>query len=372
MGKQLVLAGGGHAHMVTLANLGQFVAKGHQVTVIQPSVYHYYSGMGPGLLGRTYRPEDIRFATRQLVEKNGGRFILDKVARIDAERKKVVLVSGGEVAYDVLSCNTGSYVSTAIVRGEVADLFTVKPIDQLLKAQKRIVQLVARQKITITIIGGGPAATEIAGNVWRLAQDNGGYAPHIRVCAGREFLGRFPAGVRRKAFDSLSSRGIEILEGERVQAVAAGRVVFASGQELATDLVFLALGVVPSPIFMDSGLPTGPDGGLLVNEDLQCKAHPEIFGGGDCIFYEKQPLDKVGVYAVRQNPVLFHNLMASLDGGSLQSFSPGGDYLLIFNMGDDTGVLHKWGMTFAGRLAFTIKDAIDRKFMRRFQALETK
>ncbi|MEJ2167255.1 MAG: pyridine nucleotide-disulfide oxidoreductase, partial [Desulfobacterales bacterium] len=62
MKKHLVLAGGGHAHMVTLANLHAFVEKGYQVTAIGPSEYHYYSGMGPGMLGKTYAPEEIRFA----------------------------------------------------------------------------------------------------------------------------------------------------------------------------------------------------------------------------------------------------------------------------------------------------------------------
>ena len=71
MPKQLVLIGGGHAHMVTLANLRKIVDKGHDVTVIGPSDHHYYSGMGPGMLSGTYRPTDIRFATRHVVEKNG-------------------------------------------------------------------------------------------------------------------------------------------------------------------------------------------------------------------------------------------------------------------------------------------------------------
>ena len=50
MAKKLLLAGGGHAHMMTLANLHQFVEKGYEVTVVQPSPHHYYSGMGPGML----------------------------------------------------------------------------------------------------------------------------------------------------------------------------------------------------------------------------------------------------------------------------------------------------------------------------------
>ena len=74
MKKHLVLAGGGHAHMVVLANLPTIVDQGHRVTVIGPSDHHYYSGMGPGMLGGTYRPEQVRFATRLVVEKFGGTF----------------------------------------------------------------------------------------------------------------------------------------------------------------------------------------------------------------------------------------------------------------------------------------------------------
>ena len=58
--------------MVTLANLHRIVDSGHAVTVIQPSAYHYYSGMGPGMLGGTYQADEIRFATRRQVEGQGG------------------------------------------------------------------------------------------------------------------------------------------------------------------------------------------------------------------------------------------------------------------------------------------------------------
>jgi hypothetical protein len=45
--------------------------------------------------------------------------------------------------------------------------------------------------------------------------------------------------------------------------------------------------------------------------------HLILVGGGDCINFQDSPLEKVGVYAVRQNPVLLHNLMAAMDGKSV-------------------------------------------------------
>ena len=356
--------------MVTLANLHQFIEKGHRVTVIGPSPYHYYSGMGPGMLSKLYSPEQIRFATRHVVEKQGGEFILGKVARVDADKKTIHLESGETLTYDVVSFNAGSYVPMTIVTDVVKDIFTVKPIEKLLDFQKRILELVSQKKITVGIIGGGPAAAEVAGNLWRLAKDHGRYMPRIQVFSGERFMPRFPHRVRTKAINSLASRQIEILEQSFVKEVGANVITLQSGQRYHTDFILLALGVKPSPIFEDSGLPTGPEGGLLVNTYLQCPKYPEIFGGGDCIFFNDKPLDKVGVYAVRENPVLYHNLMASLEGKDLQSFDPGGDYLLVFNMGNGTGILHKKGLTLDGRLAFLAKDYIDRKFIRKFQAIE--
>ena len=370
MGKQLVLVGGGHAHMVTLSKIHELIAAGHEVTVIGPSDHHYYSGMGPGMLGGTYSPGDIRFATRHVVEKQGGQFVRDKVARIDPDTRMVFTEAGKTLAYDVLSFNAGSYVPRTIIAADDQDLFLVKPIERLLEAKQRFLEKVSQRKVDVGIVGGGPSAAEISGNLLQLARDSGGNTPAITIYTGRRLMSRFPEPVRGRVEGNLRQRGVRMIENDYVAAIKSGHVHMRSGQTHAAEFIFLALGVIPSPIFKASGLPTGPDGGLQVNQFLQSTAYPNIFGGGDCIYYQDQPLDKVGVYAVRQNPVHYHTLKAALEGEKLQAFDPGGDYLLIFNLGERTGVLHKRWLTFGGRLAFIAKDAIDRRFMKEFQAIE--
>ena len=133
------------------------------------------------------------------------------------------------------------------------------------------------------------------------------------------------------------------------------------------DFALLATGARPSRLFAHSGIPTGEDGGMLVNQHLQSVRYPNLFGGGDCISLEGRKLARVGVYAVRQNPVLYDNLRAALEGGELRPFETGGDYLLILNMGDGTGVFRKKAWVWAGRLAFVLKNYIDHRFMKRFQ-----
>jgi NADH dehydrogenase FAD-containing subunit len=370
MGKHLVLIGGGHAHMVTLAKLHTFIEKGHRVTVIGPSDHHYYSGMGPGMLGKTYAPDDIRFKTRHVVEKQGGTFIRDKAVGIRAGEKTVELASGATVGYDVISFNAGSHVPRLDLPEEARDVYAVKPIEQLMEAQARILELAARKRITIGILGGGPSAAEVAGNIWQLTRHIQGPSPVVKIFAGKRFMGRFPEKVAAKIQRVLTQRGIEINTDGYAESIGTGAVTLTSGKAHALDFIFLAMGVRPNSIFKNSALTTGPNGGLRVNEYLESVDHPDMFGGGDCIYFEKQPLDKVGVYAVRQNPVLYHNLMAALEDAPLQAFDPGGDYLLIFNLGGGIGVLRKRWLLMDGKLAFKVKDYIDRKFMKEFQAIE--
>lgn len=365
--QHLLLIGGGHAHMVTLANLRTFIDKGFDVTVIQPSEYHYYSGMGPGMLGGTYRPDDIRFATRRMVERKGGRFILGRACRIEPHKQLVSLEgTEEEIPYDVLSCNAGSSVPRESIGGESSGIFTPKPIEELLLARDRIVALAAQGPINVAVIGSGPSAIEIAGNVHQLCLRQAVVMPKIRLFSGTFMAGR-PPRVRRLTRMLLERKGVEIVAAGYVRHIENGRIRLEHGQDYPADIIFPAVGVKPSRIFARSGLPIGPDGGLQVNEYLQSIRHPNIFGGGDCIHFQAKPLDKVGVYAVRQNPVLYRNLLACLEGGPLEKFSPGGSYLLIYNLGDGEGVLSKWSVTFAGKFAFMLKDWIDRRFIRAFQ-----
>lgn len=366
--KQLVLIGGGHAHMVTLAKLDSFIAKGYGVTVIQPSDYHYYSGMGPGMLGDYYAPKEVRFATRRQVEQRGGTFIRDRVTRINPHKRQVFLKEADSALhYDVLSCNVGSQVISQVAEADNEKVFAVKPIEKLLAARDSILTFNAERPMQVAVIGGGPSAVEVAGNVWRLGSHNDGLQIQIQIITSSTIMPRLTRRIQKLARESLQRRQIEIIENEYVESVQGGTITLRSGISYEADIIFTAVGVKPPALFSQSGLATGPDGGLAVNSYLQHVEHKEIFGGGDCIYHQPKPLDKVGVYAVRQNPVLYHNLMATLDGEPLRRFDPGGKYLLVYNLGDDTGIFSKWSISLDGRLAFRIKDIIDRKFMQAFQ-----
>ena len=262
MKKHLVLVGGGHAHMSTLLNLGDFVAKGHRVTLIGPSQYHYYSGMGPGMLSGMYRPQELRFNIRKMVEDRGASFVKDRVVRLDPAERMLTLANGENLHYDVVSFNTGSEVPALRMDAPEDRVVPVKPIINLLLLRRRVLALLKERPLRLVVVGGGPAGVEVTANLWRLVRDAGGSA-FITLVGGSGVLANQPPKVRRLAVSSLSDRGIRIVEGVRVDGLDREELSLSDRSTIPCDCAVLAAGVIASHLFVESGLRTGEGGRRL-------------------------------------------------------------------------------------------------------------
>lgn len=369
MGTHLLLVGAGHAHLTILKNLNIFLTQGNKVTVISAGNYHYYSGMGPGLLSGIYSPRQIRFHVEKMVTNQGGQFIRDEVVHIDPKKQKVETVSGKKISYDVVSFNTGSYVPLPELRKSLQEtnfLFPVKPIQNLLFVKNKIISLLNKKRRKVIVVGGGAAGVEIAANLRALAK-NYNQELDITLIAGGSMLNRFNDKFIAMAKTILRDLHIHLLEKSSVKTVSNRNIILNTGLVLECDMVIWAIGTYPSPVFENSGLPTGPGGGLLVNEYLQSVLFPNIFGGGDCISFKNKHIERVGVYAVRQNPILFENLMNFSTEKQLSTFVPQKDFLVILNMGNGIGLLNWKNVVLKGKFAFRLKDFIDQRFMKKFQ-----
>jgi NADH dehydrogenase FAD-containing subunit len=301
-----------------------------------------------------------------MAEDGGGAFVAARAVRIDAPNRLLLLSNDARIPFDVASFNTGSHVPVAWTEGSLEKLVPAKPVLNLYLARREIHALLKRRPLQLAVIGGGAAGVEIAGNLWRLVRDAQGDA-HITLVAGSRLLRGAPPRARRMARRSLVRRGLQVLEGVHLDTFRGNEMLLSDGSTQVCDLAFIAVGVTPSQLFVNSSIPVGHRGELWVDRTLRSPDYPCLLGGGDCIAVEGLRLAKVGVYAVRQNPILYHNIMAALEGAGFKRFSPGGSPMLILNMGDGTGILWKKGITLAGEMVLKFKNFIDRRFMRRFQ-----
>src|SRR4029450_5112586 len=81
------------------------------------------------------------------------------------------------------------------------------------------------------------------------------------------------------------------------------------------------------------GLPPDGAGARRTDATLRSTGDSAIFGGGDCIAFDGQALPRIGVYAVREAPVLLHNLGAALDGMPLRTYRPQRRAVVILDRG---------------------------------------
>jgi NADH dehydrogenase FAD-containing subunit len=364
-GTRVVLIGGGHANQYSLLHGLDLRRAGAELVLVAPQPYHYYSGMGPGMLGGIYSPEEIRIDVRRLVQAAGGRFVAGWVKRIDPERKRLLLADGETLHYDILACNTGSRVRAGGIQGAEDGLTPAKPAENLVRLREQLCAGGPGVRRVVGI-GGGPSGVEIAGNLRRLALSRGAELGVTLLHRGERLLEEWPERAGRLARRNLERRGVAVRLRCGVRAVGQGMVFTEAGETYPFDQGVLAAGIAPQGPFVDSGLPTAPDGALRVDEFLRCSGRPEIFAGGDCARLRGRRLPRVGVVAVRQAPVIHANILATLQGRPPRPYRPQRRFLLILNLGDGRGLATRGGLVLHGRAMFRLKEYLDRSYTRRF------
>ena len=152
-----------------------------------------------------------------------------------------------------------------------------------------------------------------------------------------------------------------------VVAVDRQGVVLADGRVLACDLAVNATGLLPNPLAAALGLPIAADGGLLVDDCLRSAADPTIFAVGDGATILGRKLARIGVHAVREAPILLHNLVATLNGRAPEPYRPQRYCLAIIGLGDRTALMTRGRWWLKGPPALWLKHWIDRRFVDRYR-----
>ena len=361
MPQTAILLGAGHAHLHTLRHAATFAERGIELVCVAPEPF-WYSGLATGVLGGTYPPEADQVDIARLLGPYG-RFVRDRMTSVDLARRTVHLAGHPPLPYDVLSVDLGSTVPP--IAGD-ADTYAAKPIHRLAELRADLETCLAQPDappIRIAVAGSGLTAVEIAANLDGLARRQRGQVAITVLGSAARFLTALPPKPAERVITSLQRRGITFCTNARVERIAGHAAELADGRPIPFDRFVNATGLRPSPALRTLGLPVDASGALLVDRHLRSVADPNVFGGGDGIAFDGHPLPKAGVFAIRQAPILSYNLLGTLGRTPLRSFRPQRRYLWIMNLGDGTGLAHWHGLTWQGRLAFLVKDRIDRRFL---------
>jgi selenide,water dikinase len=394
----VVLVGGGHAHLEVLRAAARR-PLGAELVLVSPDAVQLYSGMMPGQLAGRRAEAALAFDLRALCRAAGARFVEAAADRVEAGPGGGAVRAGADVVEgDVLSLDVGARPAALDVPGAAAHAHVVRPLVRWRALAARADALFGAAPggrasggralgggpsaggvfggvpggaapVPLCVVGGGAAGAELSLALLARAHAAGRAAAVTLVEAGPALLpswGALGGRVRRL----LERRGVRVRTGRAVARVGADVVELAGGERLPSALTVWVPGAAAHPFVAASGLPVDAGGFLRVDATLRAADGRAVWGAGDCVALDGAPwVPKAGVYAVREAPVLAHNLRAAAEGGRPRPYRPQRHFLAALDTADGRAFLRWRGLAARGRWALALKDAIDARFVRRYQAV---
>lgn len=377
MTRDLVLVGGGHSQVTVIKRFGMNPIPGVRLTIICRDVHTPYSGMLPGFIAGHYTYDDAHIDLLPLARFAGARFLHDEVVGIDPANRRLKFRERPDLAYDVVSINTGS-TPNLDVPGAEGRVVPVKPISNFLVRWNQLVERVLKlgRRPRIGVVGTGAGGVEIAlATQFRLEQlfvehRRTSHQPEFHLYgAGQTVLVTHNRGVQRKFERILAERGVHVHASTRVVEVTDSGLVLDGGDSHQLDEILWVTHASAPAWPAECGLDVNERGFIKVRDTLQTLSHPEVFAAGDVAAVVTHPREKAGVFAVRQGPPLEENLRRVLLGQNTIPFRPQKKFLSLISTGDKYAVASRSSWSFEGTWAWTWKDWIDRRFMDKYNNL---
>ena len=376
--RDIVLVGGGHSHVGVLKSFGMQPIPGVRLTLICTDTHTPYSGMLPGYVAGHYDYDAVHIDLSRLAVFAGARLYRDEVIGLDRVNRKVLCRNRPPVPFDVLSINIGSTPRLQGVPGAVEHAVAVKPIARFNDRWLALLERVQRHpgKTTVAVVGAGAGGVELLlAMQFRLRNVLGALGRNPDELVFHLFtdsayiLPTHNSGVRRRFDTVLAERQVVVHRKAAVIQVMQGRLQTASGEVIDADEIVWVTRAGGAAWLKGTGLALDPDGFIQVADTLQTVTDPAIFAAGDIASMVNYPLEKAGVFAVRQGPPLTDNLRRSVQGAPLKPYHPQRSWLALISTGNQNAVASRGWLGFGGAWVWRWKDWIDQRFMRKFQDL---
>lgn len=360
----LLLAGGGHAHLAVLAVLARRAPRA-EVSLVVPDPLQIYSGMVPGWMAGHYTLDECTIDLRVLARRAGVRLVLDAVAAIDANRRRIELAGGDVLDYALLSLDLGSQTGGLGALGSSdRPLLPIRPLRGFVAHWPHLLaRAVVTPRFHLVVVGAGAAGVEVACAARHAFAARAHGASVTLVASAAGLLPGHAPTVARRVETLLGERRIRFVCGAATGA--SGGLLLETGERIAADAIVATTGAAAPAWLRGSGLALSAAGFVAVGADHASVSHPEVFAAGDVCERDDVLLPRAGVHAVRAGPVLAHNLLARLAGEATLRYTPRARSLYLLATGPRHAVLSWGSWCVAGRAPWYWKDRIDRRYVRR-------
>ena len=293
----LVLGGGfaglGAARELEHADVDVVLVDANDYHSFQPMLYQ----LATGLLDTTA----VAHSLRDLFHNQENATIHQAtVSSVDLDRREVQFTDMPPLQYDYLVVGLGAVVQFFGCNGAPQNAFPLYTVEDALRLRSHLIgrweaadrdpSLIDDGALNVVVVGGGPTGIESVGALSELyrsdfAKDYQAVAADqarlTLVEAGPTLFPMFKPDIREYAQHELEDRGVEIMLGERVEAVEPTRVKLASGAVLNAHTLIWGAGLQANPLTQSLGLELQKGNRIAVDPELRLPDHPEVFAVGD-------------------------------------------------------------------------------------------
>ena len=305
--RRYVIAGGGYAGTTLAVNLGRAVRPNADVEImlVEPNPCQQALSELDLVAVEPPRPEFCELWHPTVFKEPALTVCYDRVDRVDAQRKVVVVGARGEdgqeVPYWRLVIATGAIAFVPPVPGLAEHAITMWSVANAQELQRRIEAAFKQAaKVTtprsasasssFTVIGGGATGIEIVGTLGQMlpkrAQSAGIDPADLRVRLVEEhpqILYDLREAQRLRAVKRLERMGVETVLGSMVHEVTADGIHLEDGRTVDSNVLVFCGGAKADPDAIGWGLTADNAGRLVVDETCRSTQHPGCLHRWRCV-----------------------------------------------------------------------------------------
>ena len=377
---QIVVAGAGYAGLHVALRLTAKL-RHHpavELTLVDQHDYHQVITELPRVAGGTRAADAVRIPLQDMLAGRV-RFVETEINGFDLAGRRL-LTEAGPIGWGRLVLALGSRPNDFAIPGlaqRTLSLYSASDAERVWAAISKALDAAAaatgpeqqRRLATVVVGGGGATGVELAGELAEVlpkVASSHGLAPGRPavqlVEAGPTILAGSSPQLIGKATRILADLGVRVCTNAAIAAVTEEGFRLKDGQ-LVEGAVFVWAGGVKAPeLVANSGLPTGHNGRVKVDQYLRVLDHPEVYVAGDLASVTEprtgHALPSLAQVALEEGETVARNLDAELAGRPLEAFTFH-DKGFVVSVGTRRGVADVAGITTGGQLAHLLKDAIE-------------
>jgi NADH dehydrogenase len=347
MASRILILGGGFAGLTAARTLERILRPEEaDIVLVSRENYSLFTPMLPEVGSGNLETRHVVTPVRAQLKRSA--FVLADVCEIDLESKTVevehtIMGAHQTLAYDHLVFALGAVTSTFDLPGIADRSIPYKTLEDADRLRNHVIAMLELADVTsdpaerkrllrFVFVGGGFTGVEAAGEMADFFRSTRRFYKSIGpeeieivlVEGGKKLLPELQAGMGEYSAKALTRRGVRVMTQAMVAGADERGLHLKNGETIETSTIVWSAGVKPSPVVAKLSIGSGRGGSIVVNRDFSVPDFPGVWAIGDCASIPDghgSTYPPTAQHAIREAPVLAHNIAATLRGRPTKEFN---------------------------------------------------